>query len=38
VDFKKKCGKWSLKRVKFKSLEGLKKCTACNNNYNLKDY
>jgi len=38
MDSKKKCGKWSFKRVKFKSLKGLKKYTTYNNNYNLKDY
>ena len=38
MDFKKKRGKRSLKRVRFKSLKGLKKYTAYNNNYNLKDY
>jgi len=38
VDSKKKCGKQSPKRVRFKSLEGLKKYITYNNNYNLKDY
>ena len=38
MDFKKKRNKWSFKRVRFKSLEGLKKYITYNNNYNLKDY
>jgi len=38
ADSKKKCNKRSLKRVRFKSLESLKKCITYNNNYDFKDY